>query len=146
MFLVRPIHLLLGELIVYVHGIWASESDAQEQTDRVFLSLDKERYHFPLIGFSWDSNTAFSLDDLSISKHGWEVAKNIANKNGPLLGKFILNKNKCPNDKVRLIALSLGSRVTLSAVQWVCDNGNIIYMVLQQLLGRQSSYLIQPYS
>jgi hypothetical protein len=47
----------------------------------------------------------------------------IANKNGPLLGKFISDfKDKCPNDKVRIIAHSLGSRVTLSAIQWLYDN------------------------
>ncbi len=30
----------------------------------------------------------------------------------------------CPNDKLRLIAHSLGSRVTLSAIQWIYDNDN----------------------
>ena len=42
------------------------------------LSLEKAGYDIPVIGFSWDSNTAFSLDDLSLSKHGWNIAKIIA--------------------------------------------------------------------
>jgi len=28
-----------GELAIYVHGIWATEEEAREQTERVFLSL-----------------------------------------------------------------------------------------------------------
>jgi len=112
-----------GELAIYVHGIWANDSQAEEQTDRVSLSLQDSGYSIPLIGFSWDSNTAFSLDNVTLSYHGWKVAKEIANENGPILGKFIADyKTECPEDKIRIIAHSLGSRVTLSALQWIHDN------------------------
>jgi hypothetical protein len=50
------------ELGIYVHGWRATEEDAEEQTQRVFLSLQKSGYIIPLIGFSWDSNTVFSPD------------------------------------------------------------------------------------
>lgn len=41
----------------------------------------------------------------------------IANGNGPLLSKFILGyKEICPTDNIRIIAHSLGARVTLSAL------------------------------
>jgi Alpha/beta hydrolase of unknown function (DUF900) len=116
----------LGQLAVYVHGVWATDQESKEQTDRVLLSLQKSGFHIPLIGFSWDSDTAFSLDDLSISKSGWTVAKKIANQYGPLLAKFIVDfKDKCPNDKLRIIGHSLGSRVILSAIQWLYDNDNL---------------------
>jgi Alpha/beta hydrolase of unknown function (DUF900) len=99
------------------------QKDAKEQTQRVFLSLAHEGYHIPVIGFSWDSNTAFSLDNIAVSQAGWATAKKIGNSNGPLLAKFIVDfKQKCPNDKLRIIAHSLGSRVVLSAVQWLYDN------------------------
>ena len=112
-----------GELAIYIHGVWATNGTAEEQTQRTYLSLKKEGYQIPLIGFSWDSNTAFSLDDINLSKHGWDIAKKIANKNGPLLAKFILDyKKECPNDKLRIIAHSLGSRVILSAMQSLHDN------------------------
>jgi hypothetical protein len=112
-----------GELAIYVHGVWATKEIANEQTERVSLSLEKAGYDIPVIGFSWDSNTAFSLDDLSLSEHGWNIAKIIANSNGPLLGKFIQQFNDdCPNDKLRIIAHSLGSRVTLSAIQSLYEN------------------------
>jgi hypothetical protein len=114
-----------GQLAIYVHGIWASERQAEEQTDRVSLSLQKSGNHIPVIGFTWDSNTPFSLDDINLSQKGWIIAKEIANENGPILAKFIVDfKNQCPNDKVRIIAHSLGSRVTMSAIQWLYDNNN----------------------
>jgi hypothetical protein len=109
-----------GELAVYVHGVWASKEKAEEQTERVYLSLRNSGYVIPVIGFSWDSNTA-------LSKQGWTAAKKIANENGPLLGKFVEDfKTKCPNDKLRIIAHSLGARVVLSALQWVHDNDNTL--------------------
>lgn len=56
-----------GQLAIYVHGIWANKNQAIEQTQRVFLSLQKSRYNIPLIGFSWDSDTPFSPVDLASS-------------------------------------------------------------------------------
>jgi hypothetical protein len=107
-----------GELAMYVHGVWATQEEAQEQAERVFLSLQRSDYDIPLIGFSWDSDTAFSLDDTTISQQGWNIAKGIANANGPILADSIREfKEVCPNDKLRIIAHSLGSRLTLSAIQ-----------------------------
>jgi esterase/lipase superfamily enzyme len=61
-------------------------------------------YTFPVIGFSWDSDTEISQD-------GWNYAKKIAKENGPKLAQFILDlKNNCPQTKIRLIAHSLGAR------------------------------------
>ena len=106
-----------GELVIYVHGVWASEDDAFEQTERVFLSLQDRGYTFPVVGYSWDSDTVFALGNDNLSKKGWDIAKMIANKNGPLLSKFILGiKEICPTDNIRIIAHSLGARVTLSTL------------------------------
>ena len=125
-----------GELAIYIHGVWATPEDAKEQTERVFLSLQNLQYNIPVIGFSWDSDTAFSLEDPSLSNEGWNIAKIIANKSGPLLSKFIIGyKEICPNDEIRLVAHSLGSRVTLSALLSLheSDKNNIIESV--HLLG-----------
>ena len=127
-----------GELGIYVHGVWATEENANEQTERVSLSLDKAGYDIPLIGFSWDSNTSFSIDNIILSQYGWNLAKYIANSNGPLLAKFIQQFNdNCPNDKLRIIAHSLGSRVTLSAIQSLYDgnSGNTKKITSVHLLG-----------
>ena len=64
--------------------------------------------------------------------NGWKVAKVIANKNGELLADLIVGyKEECPNDKVRLVAHSLGSRVVLSALQSLHDEfrGSIVRSV-----------------
>lgn len=146
-----PLHILNiddcpTESAIYVHGVWATEEQAEEQTDRVSLSLEKIGYDIPLIGFIWDSNTPFSLDNLQLSMYGWGIAKIIANSNGPLLGKFIQQfKENCPNDDVRIIAHSLGSRVTVSSIQWLHENSNFnepkklhqsIYWVLQLTMNK----------
>ena len=46
------------EVAIYIHGVWASESGVIEQADRTRLSLFKDHYEIPIIGYTWDSNTA----------------------------------------------------------------------------------------
>jgi len=105
-----------GEIAIYVHGVWSSEEEADEQTDRVNRSLRDSGYQVLLVGFSWDSNT-------EVSPEGWELAKEIANANGDKLAEFISSfKGVCPQDNVRIIAHSLGARVTLAALQSLYDN------------------------
>jgi len=52
------------ELTIYIHRDWASESEAIEQAERTRLSLFKDHYKIPVIGYTWDSNTErfFVLD------------------------------------------------------------------------------------
>lgn len=125
-----------GKIAVYIHGIWATPEEAEEQAERVYLSLQDINYDISLIGFSWSSDTKFSIDDPTLSQQGWDLAKIIANKNGPLLAKFILEyKEICPNDEIRLIAHSLGSRVTLSALQslYESDSDNNKYNIIDSV-------------
>jgi hypothetical protein len=116
-----------GEIAIYVHGVWADQQSALEQVQRVDISLRQQgnNYDVTVVGFSWDSDTNPNLN-------GWQVAKVIANQNGKLLADLIVDyKGECPNDKVRLIAHSLGSRVILSALQSLHDEsrGKIIRSV-----------------
>jgi esterase/lipase superfamily enzyme len=97
-----------AEIVIYVHGVGASQSDATEQTERVKMSLNNNGYYNPVIGFSWDSNTP---------KGASTVAPLIAKQQGPKLAHFLLDfKNKCPDSKVRMIGHSMGARVTLSTL------------------------------
>jgi esterase/lipase superfamily enzyme len=58
-----------------------------------------------------------------LARKGWENAKEIANGNGKHLARLILDyKEICTNDDVRLIAHSLGARVTLAALQSLHTN------------------------
>jgi hypothetical protein len=119
-----------GEIAIYVHGVWSSRESAIEQVQRVDISLTEGNdYDVTIVGFSWDSDT-------SVNPFGWKIAKEIANKNGELLADLIVDyKVACPNDEVRLISHSLGSRVILSALQSLHDEarGSIIRSV--HLLG-----------
>jgi hypothetical protein len=107
-----------GEISFYVHGVWANETQAREQGERVFLSLIDSDYDIPVIGYSWDSNTSFSLTDPNVALEGWNTAKKIANGNGQLLAQLTLDfKEACEGDNVRIIAHSLGAKLTLAALQ-----------------------------
>lgn len=115
-----------GEIAMYVHGVWTSQQSALEQVKRVDISLRQGNdYDVAIVGFSWDSDTNLNPD-------GWNIAKEIANKNGELLADLIVDyKDECPKDNVRLIAHSLGSRVILAALQSLHDEtrGSIIRSV-----------------
>lgn len=128
------------EVVVYVHGVWTGSGkiedraasgnekivldNATEIFHRARLSLDSLGYSFPIVGFSWDSDTELSLV-------GWEAAKKIAKENGPKLAQFIIdledycNRQVPPEDiDIRLIGHSLGSRVILSTLDNLAENEN----------------------
>jgi hypothetical protein len=58
-----------GEIVTYVHGVWSNETSAQEQAERMALSIDANNYETLLVGFSWDSDT-------EVSPVGWGDSKN----------------------------------------------------------------------
>ncbi|MGA9298371.1 MAG: hypothetical protein WBV72_13275, partial [Nitrososphaeraceae archaeon] len=74
------------EIAIYVHGIWVgagslfegSLEEPSEIFDRVAMSIAKSHYAIPVVGYSWDSNTA-------ITGAGWTTSKEIAQENGPKL-------------------------------------------------------------
>ena len=117
-----------GEVVIYVHGVWTAKNkidedaklmfeNAPEIFDRVRLSLQSMEYRFPVIGFSWDSDTEI------FASNGWDYAKIIARENGPKLAQFILDlKDNCPETNIRLIAHSLGARVVLSSLDNLNNN------------------------
>ncbi|MBV9176195.1 MAG: alpha/beta hydrolase [Nitrososphaeraceae archaeon] len=110
-----------AEIVIYVHGLGATQIDATEQTERVKMSLNNNSYYNPVIGFSWDSNTP---------KGASTDAALIAKQQGPKLAHFILDfKNECPDSKVRMIGHSMGARVILSTLaslhkntEWKSEN------------------------
>jgi len=115
------------ETIIYVHGVWTAKDrvdevnkkmfeNAPEIFDRLRLSLETVGYKFPVIGFSWDSDTEISPD-------GWYNAIKTAKNNGPKLAQFVLDlQENCPQTKIRLIAHSLGARVVLSGLHALNNN------------------------
>ena len=109
----------INELAIYIHGVWTKHITAKEQIDRTTLSLNANRYNIPVMGFTWDSNTA-------INPSGWDIAKSIAIQNGPKLAKFLSHfKDTCPNCNIRIIAHSLGAKVVENAL--ISLNNNEIW-------------------
>jgi hypothetical protein len=111
------------EITMYIHGVWADPQQAVEQTSRTNISLNYDNYRIPIIGFTWDSNTAQDSQG-----QGWSVAKQIADKNGPKLANFLLNyltlcnTENHQNTQIRIIAHSLGARVLLAALVYLNNN------------------------
>lgn len=99
----------LGEWAIYIHGVWTDRNAAIEQAERIDLSLPSDK-KIPIFVFLWDGDT-------SLSPFGWDRAKSNADDAGRELADVIAeSKSACPNDKIRLIAWSFGSRVVLSAL------------------------------
>jgi esterase/lipase superfamily enzyme len=97
-------------IALYVHGVCAGQSEAREQLDRIKLSLNANGFNSPVVGYTWDSNTA-------PNPSGWVVSKFIANQNGPKLAKFISDyKDSCSDVPIRVIAHSLGARIVESTL------------------------------
>ncbi len=107
------------EIVVYVHGVWVGDNSLEkpdEVFDRLKISLQSNRYQFPLVGYSWNSDT-------NVSPEGWNIAKQIAAKNGDLLAIFIKDyRQQCLQTEVRVVAHSLGSRVVLDALDYLNNN------------------------
>ena len=124
-----PVGVCPPELLIYVHGIWVgagsfldgSLEEPSEVFDRVKMSVARNDFPIPVVGYSWDSNT-------KITEEGWTTAKEIAKENGPKLAQFILDyKDSCNQQqnsdvKIRLIGHSLGSRVILSSLASLNNN------------------------
>jgi pimeloyl-ACP methyl ester carboxylesterase len=98
-------------VVIFVHGWEESEDSVKERLNRVKLSLENNSFIYPLIGFSWPSNT------------NWPDARSIAAENGPNLADLISSiKNECPGTDIRLVAHSLGARVVLSSLDSLHEN------------------------
>lgn len=104
------------EVALYVHG-WApinKRKVTEEQNERVDLAIKHNRYprNIAVQLFSWDSEVV-----------DWQQAKANVDTEGDKLANWILTfKENCPNDNVRIIAHSLGSRVVLSALNSLENN------------------------
>jgi len=100
-----------NEVVIFVHGWGINETEAKERLDRVKMSLEKHNYTYPLVGFSWDSDTE------------WDAAQFLAKWNGPKLADFIVGLKKiCEDTKIRLIGHSVGARVILSSIDSLHEN------------------------
>ena len=104
------------EVAIFIHGWGLNETEAKERLDRVKMSLEKNNYTNPLVGFSWDSDTE------------WNAAQFLAKWNGPKLADYIVGlMHNCKQHhgkdiKTRLIGHSMGARIILSSLDSLHKN------------------------
>lgn len=99
------------ELTLMVHGWRNDDQDALNTAQETENALPDNDYDGDVAAYSWDSDKGDSLD------LGWADAKDIAERNGPKLANFITEWNANVGTDVRLIAHSLGARVTVFAMK-----------------------------
>ena len=107
------------ELTIMIHGLRNDNAGAVAKIKIAKNRLRKLGYRYPVIGFSYDSNTT-GAHLIKHAKHALCVGQTIARKNGGNLGKFIEDfKITSPNTKIRLMGHSLGSQVILSTMEYL---------------------------
>ena len=122
---------LIGEkeFTIMIHGLQNDRAGAVAKVVLAKNRLRKLGYSYPVIGFSYDSNTTGSYSLIHV-KHALAVGQIIAKKNGRNLGKFIEDfKTTSSKTKIRLMGHSLGSQVILSTVEYLAkkkENSGII--------------------
>lgn len=105
------------ELVIMIHGLRNDNAGAIAKVILAKNRLSRLGYHYPVIGFSYDSNTT-GAHLLKHAKRALFAGQIIAKKNGRNLALFIENfKSTNPNTKIRLIGHSLGSQVILSTIE-----------------------------
>ena len=110
------------ELVIMIHGLRNDKAGAIQKFMIAQKRLKQLGYVYPVIGYSYDSNTKGANMKKSALK-ALRVGQKIAKENGYHLSKFIIDfKKKNPNTKIRLIGHSLGTEVILSAIKKLASN------------------------
>jgi hypothetical protein len=107
------------ELTIMIHGLRNDNAGAVAKVVLAKNKLKKLSYSYPVIGFSYDSNTT-GAHLIKYAKRSLAAGQVIAKKNGRNLGKFVEDfKSNSPNTKIRLIGHSLGTQVILSTLEYL---------------------------
>lgn len=111
-----------NELTIMIHGLRNNNAGAINKTQIAQRVLRQLGYKYPVIGFSYDSNTS-GAHLKKYAKRAINTGIIIAKKNGKHLAAFIVDfKRKSPQTKLRLIGHSLGSQVILSTIEYLAKN------------------------
>jgi len=112
------------EFTIMIHGLGNDNAGAVEKVIIAKNKLRRLGYHYPVVGYSYDSNTTGG-HLMAFAKHALVVGQMIAKKNGRNLAIFIEDfKSISPKTKIRLMGHSLGSQVILSTVEKLAKNQN----------------------
>lgn len=107
------------EIVIMIHGLRNDNAGAITKVVLAKSRLSKLGYSYPVIGFSYDSNTT-GAHLLKYAKRALSTGQIIAQKNGRNLATFIEHfKSTNPKTKIRLMGHSLGSLVILSTIEYL---------------------------
>jgi pimeloyl-ACP methyl ester carboxylesterase len=116
----RYFDALIGskEITIMIHGLRNNTSGALTKFVIAKRRLAHLGYKYPVIGYSYDSNTAGVLYMMRL-----HTGITIANKNGRNLARFVIDfKRKSPGTKIRLMGHSLGAHVIQSTIKNLAKN------------------------
>lgn len=105
------------EFTIIIHGLRNDNAGAVNKIDIARRRLYQLGYKYPVVGFSYDSNTR-GAHLLKHAKRALRVGQLIAQKNGRNLADFLIDfKSHSPKIKIRLMGHSLGTQVILSTIE-----------------------------
>ena len=116
----RYFDALIGskEITIMIHGLRNNTSGALTKFVIAKRRLAHLGYKYPVIGYSYDSNTTGALYIMRL-----HIGVTIANKNGRNLARFVTDfKRKSPGTKIRLMGHSLGAHVIQSTIKNLARN------------------------
>ncbi len=120
------------ELTIVIHGLRNDNAGAIAKVVLAKKQLKKLGYSYPVVGYSYDSNTT-GAHLIKHAKRALSAGQKIAIKNGKNLGKFIEDfKASSPKTKIRLMGHSLGSQVILNTLEYLSkkkQNVDIIHAI-----------------
>ena len=112
-----------------IHGLRNNKSGALTKFSTAQKRLKQLGYNYPVVGFSYDSNTK-GVQFKSCEKKATNIGRIIARRNGDNLAKFIIDiKKKFPDLKIRLIGHSLGSEVIIYTLAKLKNKSGIVESV-----------------
>lgn len=107
----------VAEITIMIHGLRNNHSGALAKFHIAKQRLAQLGYSYPVIGFSYDSNTK-GVQYKSQEQKATNIGVIIAKKNGQNLAQFLVDtKKRFSHLKIRLVGHSLGSQVILSALE-----------------------------
>lgn len=110
------------EITVMIHGLRNDSAGAIAKVVIAKNRLKKLGYSFPVLGYSYDSNTT-GAHLIKYARRALSTGQKIAKKNGRNLSLFIQEfKRQSPKTKIRLMGHSLGSQVILSTIEHLSKN------------------------
>ncbi|TBR22491.1 MAG: DUF726 domain-containing protein [Candidatus Nitrosotenuis sp.] len=116
----------IPEITIMIHGLRNNKSGALTKFFIAQSRLEQLGYQYPVVGFSYDSNTK-GVQYKSCEKKATDIGRIIAKKNGANLAKFVTDiKKEFPHLKIRLMGHSLGSEVIVHTLANLKSKSDIV--------------------